>query len=52
MKKTCLVLLLPFFFHIESWFNHRPNSCHRATDTKIRACIIAWRNMLPTEKSL
>jgi len=21
------------FFHIASWFNHRPNSCHRATDT-------------------
>jgi len=22
------------FTYIGSWFNHRPNSCHRATDTK------------------
>jgi len=26
-------LLLYSFFHIGSWFNHRPNPCHRATDT-------------------
>jgi len=43
---------LLFFFHIGSWFYHRPNSCHCATDTKIRAYIVAWRKVLPTKKSL
>jgi len=28
-----VIVKLPFF-HIGSWFNQRPNSCHRATDTK------------------
>jgi len=35
-----ILLLLPFFFHIASWFNHRPNSCHRAQKQKIHACIV------------
>jgi len=37
----CLILMSWFiywywchFIHIGSWFNYRPNSCHRAIDTK------------------
>jgi len=36
------------FIHIGSWFNHRPNSCHRAKAQKIWCLHRCYRNVLPT----
>jgi len=42
------LIVITVFFHVASWFSHRPNSCIAQQIQKIKVSIVTWRKVLPT----